>query len=99
MHKVQIHRWIISLVGDPEIQVSNSSLKLLRHSQDLKGETEDKGLESLKEICFFKKLKEGYKVSPMAFITGLPSLKCQCQNCNLEAFCSLTRGIPISLQH
>lgn len=53
MHKVQIHRWIISLVGDPEIQVSNSSLKLLRHSQDLKGEIEDKGPESLKEIFFF----------------------------------------------
>lgn len=53
MHKVQIHRWIISLVGNPEIQVSNSSLKLLRHSQHLKGETEDKGPESLKEICFF----------------------------------------------
>lgn len=53
MHKVQIHRWIISLVGNPEIQVSNSGLKLLRHSQDLKGETEDKGPESLKEICFF----------------------------------------------
>lgn len=53
MHEVQIHRRIISLVGDPEIQVSNSSLKLLRHSQDLKGETEDKGPESLKDICFF----------------------------------------------
>ena len=53
MHEVQIHRWIISLVSNPEIQISNSSLKLLRHSQYLKGETEDKGPESLKEICFF----------------------------------------------
>lgn len=54
MHKVQIHRWIISLVGNPEIQISNSSLKLLSHSQYLKGETEDKGAElSLEGICSF----------------------------------------------
>lgn len=53
MHEVQIHRWIISLVGNPEIQVSNSSLELLCHSQYLKGEAEDKGPKSLEEICFF----------------------------------------------
>lgn len=45
MHEVQIHRRIVSLVGNPEIQISNSSFKLLCHSQYLKGETEDKGPE------------------------------------------------------
>lgn len=48
MHKVQIHRWIAGLVGNPEIQISNSSLKLLRHSQYLKSETEDKELRAWK---------------------------------------------------
>lgn len=53
MHEVQIRRWIVSLVGNPEIQVSNSSLKLLRHSQYLKVETQDMGPECLEELCFF----------------------------------------------
>lgn len=40
-------------MGNPEIQISNSSLKLLCHSQYLKGETEDKDSESLEDIFFF----------------------------------------------
>lgn len=51
MHEIQSQRWIISLVGNPEIQVSNSSLKLLCHSQYLKGEREHKEPESLEERC------------------------------------------------